>query len=77
MRTIKEIIESTLEELNFDEDSKLVAEWNKMFEDLDESAKSNLVRILIGHGAIKKENGKLVKNKEAGKKVLKKIGIKS
>lgn len=75
MIDIDRIIKENLENVKTQEDAELVRMFDEMYSELEESRKSNLVRILIGHGAITKENGKLIKKKREGNKVLKGLGI--
>lgn len=75
MIDLDRIIKENLEASQAKEDAELVRMFDEMYSELEESRKSNLVRILIGHGAITKENGKLIKKKREGNKVLKGLGI--
>jgi len=61
-----------------DEDCKDTKAFEEFFGELDESRKSQIVKILIGHGVLKKsEDGKLVKgdNYRKYRGTLKKAGI--
>ena len=76
MANIERIISEHLEEIRMNEDKDLIAQFVTIFGDLDESSKSNLVRILIGHGAVKKsKDGKLEFDKEKANSVRTKLGI--
>ena len=76
MVNVENIINEHLENVRINEDKDLIAQFVTVFGDLDESSKSNLVRILIGHGAMKKgKDGKLEVDKEKANSVRSKLGI--
>lgn len=74
--SLDSIINKALVNLQIEEDKSLIVDWEELYNELDESSKSNLVRVLIGQGAIKKENGKLVKDADKIASVKKKLGMK-
>ena len=76
MKSIDDIICSVLLNIANEEDKNLVHMFDELYKNLEESPRSNLVKILIGHGAIKKENGKLVKDGAKIAEVKKNLGIK-
>lgn len=75
MVDIQNIINEHLEKVNEEEDRQLVQQFEEAFNELEESRKSNLIRILIGQGAMEKtKDGKLkVTSKRKANKIVKNI----
>ena len=78
MLNINELIDNAVENYLSEEDKELLQSWDEFYNTLDETRKSNIVRILIGNGVlVKGDNGKLQKgpNYRKHRSILKKSGI--
>lgn len=78
MINVDELINKAVESYLDEEDKELLKSWDEFYNELDETRKSNIVRILIGNGVLLKgDNGKLVKgpNYKKHKSILKKTGV--